>query len=78
MLLLHIKAVTGEYYLDIKKRIDMMLLEPNIETFNRFKRDSVQALLCKDNFFNIKFLKENEESNSQENKTSTNLTNRLG
>lgn len=70
MLLLHIKAIAGEYYPDIKQRMNTVLLEPNIETFNRFKREPVQALLQhKGNFFNIKISQENEEVNPQKNKT---------
>lgn len=79
MLLLHIKAVAGEYYPDIKQRMNTVLLEPNIATFNLFKREPVQALLqYKDNFFNMKFTQENEGLNSHENTALSKLENRRG
>jgi hypothetical protein len=45
MLLLHIKAIAGEYYPDIKQRINHLELESDIETFKFYKREPVQALL---------------------------------
>jgi hypothetical protein len=66
-LLLHIKAVAGEYYSDIKQRINTHLLEPNIETFKYFKKDPVQTLLYGGNFLGQSISQIHEEFYREEN-----------